>query len=352
MLSVFVVSGVLGALALTDVRADELREMHMSANSHGNLRAIGMLLLRGARPLEEVLRSAEGTSEEPRIVSAEKVLTRAAVGADLEDYLVCRWYEEEVPPTRENAKKPTERWGSSYLTWAMSSRKWRLAKDFWWNPEEEGTSRGQAFPIMWEKMPYAKAVRFLDIRGGAYSLSAKNFDSFRTAAERWVNPKAVGPDQVAEVLESKEPRKIVEGVRLLGATERAEYVPVIEKCLAHADPDVRRAAVWALGTIGESRSILVLKKTLADRDFFVRFETAVALGKIGGDEPVAPLSALMKDPRPRVRQQAAKALGLTKSAKAVPPLYMALGDEDQQTRQIALEALRQLGWRPEEQPPK
>jgi len=120
--------------------------------------------------------------------------------------------------------------------------------------------------------------------------------------------------------------------------------------LKDGDPNVRYAAAFALGEIGDERALLPLITALqrTDEDETVLPRMAVALGKIGDAEAVEPLTAMLKHHRTSVRTYAAEALGEIGDLRAVRPLVNRLhSDQDARVRGAAKRALKELGWEPE-----
>ena len=76
----------------------------------------------------------------------------------------------------------------------------------------------------------------------------------------------------------------------------------------HADAEVRRAAVNALGQIGGAGAVEPLTAALADADWMVRYRAARWLGQLNDQRAVEPLQAALKDDNEMVRQAAAEAL--------------------------------------------
>jgi HEAT repeat protein len=147
-------------------------------------------------------------------------------------------------------------------------------------------------------------------------------------------------------------------------------LPALEKAFKDKDPQVRRAALEAMGLIGRD-SLPILLAALKDDG--LRAGAAAALGKIGRPAGVAvpTLCKMLEDPDAEVRRNAAAALGrigpqtpevipaLVKTLRdkeadeqaanslarmgqpAVKPLIAALADD--QTRDRATSALSQIG---------
>jgi len=102
---------------------------------------------------------------------------------------------------------------------------------------------------------------------------------------------------------------------------------------------VRAVSDSLLKALIEARDIRFLRKLLKDKDKEVRWAAAWALGRIG-EPAVEPLiEALKKDKE--VRKAAAWALGEIGDARAVEPLIEAL-KKDKEVREAAAEALNSI----------
>jgi HEAT repeat protein len=117
-------------------------------------------------------------------------------------------------------------------------------------------------------------------------------------------------------------------------------VPALMEALKNWDWQVRWAAAWALGKIGDLQAVPALMEALKDEDKDVRQTAAEALGKIGVPAVPALMEAL-KDEDWRVRQAAARALGEIGDPQALPALIQALKDE--YVREAVEEALGKIG---------
>jgi HEAT repeat protein/lysophospholipase L1-like esterase len=167
---------------------------------------------------------------------------------------------------------------------------------------------------------------------------------------------------------------------VLGAAGIARDPRAWSAALAHADPEVRTAAAWALGGSRDLSGVAALVPALDDRDAAVRRQAAVALGRLseaadgvraalygtaGEDtdetvrwaaaralfdlglklEDVARMSALVSHSDAYVRGFAAFSLGTLgpPAASAVPALAEALRFDDAYTRGGPATALAKMG---------
>ena len=107
---------------------------------------------------------------------------------------------------------------------------------------------------------------------------------------------------------------------------------------------VRRAAVFALGRIGDEEMITILINALNDELFSIRYPAAEALASFG-DTAVEPLAALLIDDNIRQQALACYALGLTGCEYAYDYLEDALSSPHPVVRAHAVEGFKNLGDR-------
>jgi len=120
-------------------------------------------------------------------------------------------------------------------------------------------------------------------------------------------------------------------------------VPVLIEAFDDPNLEIRRAAVQALGKIGDPRALGTLLKGIEDENDYIRYDAAMALGSY--DQPRAHdalIKALM-DQSSYVRWAAGKSLGELKVEKAVPDLINMLQDRSSYAQTAAAEALGQIG---------
>lgn len=174
-----------------------------------------------------------------------------------------------------------------------------------------------------------------------------------------------------DTLKDKNPvaRRVV--AMVLGFKGIGEAIPFLIERLKDKALDVRQEAAEALGAIPDPRSVPPLISSLRDRGPFwrihwaakytlrtpgmrrfssslavlekkysqVRVAAAYALGRIGDQRAVLPLIAALKDESPELRKAAAHALGEIGSSEAGPPLVEALKDSEENVQAKAAEAL-------------
>lgn len=146
---------------------------------------------------------------------------------------------------------------------------------------------------------------------------------------------------------------------------------MLEAMLAASHPDLRQAAVEALGNCDDPGAIAALVTALMDSEDGVRVAAANALSGRGWkpssaeeeaflgvilerwDEVVGlkenattPLLMVLDSEEPEVRAQAAVALGRIRDNRAVERLVVLLDDKVKKVRSAAANSLRSFGWAP------
>jgi HEAT repeat protein len=116
--------------------------------------------------------------------------------------------------------------------------------------------------------------------------------------------------------------------------------PELVTALAHADPEVRACAVYALG--GRPEAVTALAGCLADPGQFIARTAAEALQRTG--KPAVPaLIEALKSPSAQVRGLAARSLAHLKDPSSIPALFEALADESAIVQYWADEGLDRMG---------
>jgi len=115
--------------------------------------------------------------------------------------------------------------------------------------------------------------------------------------------------------------------------------------LKSTNPVVRRAAVKALGAIGDSRAVAPLIRLAGDPDIIVRMTLAGVLANFDDIRIVDPLLSLLRDKDFYVCRAALQpfSLGKVKHALAVDAIVGFLGDKETNTRLEAVKALGCIG---------
>jgi HEAT repeat protein len=120
-------------------------------------------------------------------------------------------------------------------------------------------------------------------------------------------------------------------------------VPLFVQALQDEDSEVRAAACWTLGKIGDPQAIPHLAQALQDEAWWVRKAACEALEAIGDPQAIPPLLQALQDEDWGVRAAACKALGKIGDPQAIPHLAQALQNEAWGVRAAACEALGKIG---------
>ena len=136
-------------------------------------------------------------------------------------------------------------------------------------------------------------------------------------------------------------------VRFWAATLLVRYpglaLDELRACARDADPNVRAAAVEALGASGEPTALPAALALLVDPAWFVRAHACRAVGALGSPAVAADVAALLADDWWWVRSAAKDALrGL--GASAAPAVVPLLEHEDRFARNSAAEVLQDVGF--------
>lgn len=114
------------------------------------------------------------------------------------------------------------------------------------------------------------------------------------------------------------------GQELQDSALQAQVVTILAATLRDPDPQLRLAAIKALGRIGQcpeeehrQQIVELLTSPLQDRDGQVRESAARALGQIGDARAAGPLVDLLQDPKKSVQTAAAQALDRLARAQGI-----------------------------------
>ncbi|HSO35853.1 MAG TPA: HEAT repeat domain-containing protein, partial [Labilithrix sp.] len=143
---------------------------------------------------------------------------------------------------------------------------------------------------------------------------------------------------------------VLRALELLVATERADFVPVADRLLDHADSEVRTAALRARAAVEHDPALL--RRLLDHPEDALRATALVAL-VAGGDLETRDLGERLDElvrGTPEVRRALARALGEVQLDAArrgllERPLRALAKDDDPLTRQLAASAMGHLGAR-------
>jgi HEAT repeat protein len=131
--------------------------------------------------------------------------------------------------------------------------------------------------------------------------------------------------------------------RDLGRFESSAGIPALAVALADPAPDVREAAVLALGQIGRLGIANLVAARLEDPDRRVRLAAASTLGPLPPDPTAdAALVKAMADPDQRTRLAAVESTGKREIHSAIPTLLEHIHDPDGEVQFAAVAALGAL----------
>src|SRR5260370_33447099 len=147
-------------------------------------------------------------------------------------------------------------------------------------------------------------------------------------------------DEVAAALKHEASAVRVAAVRALEQGGTSSIEPLVA-ALHDSAWEVRAAAVWALGKLGEQAPLEALIGALADEDPSVRAAALRTLGLLGDRLPLEPIIRALHDPAWQVREIAALTLGERGEQAPLEPLVPRLDDEHTSVREAARMALGQ-----------
>lgn len=145
---------------------------------------------------------------------------------------------------------------------------------------------------------------------------------------------------VRRLVDDKDPRVALQGLRALAAIGSPEGVPLVVPYLDSPNPVLRREALLAMGALPPSarwRSRVI--ENVGHPDAWIRSAAWPALIKIDAEEVGIVLSTVGPDPDGRVRQAVARALGETLGERAAPFLFPMLKDTDPRVVSAVLSAI-------------
>ena len=150
-------------------------------------------------------------------------------------------------------------------------------------------------------------------------------------AFRWQPQPPAGPDvRLAAVV-------------ALGRLGDSRGAPALERLSTTADPTLRAASIWALGRTGDGRALPMLLASLQDRRSEVALAACTGLGRIDSERATAALLGISTDVRypAAVRRSAILALGRAGRPQHAATLFRLIdsGDED-----LAIAAALALAW--------
>jgi HEAT repeat protein len=156
--------------------------------------------------------------------------------------------------------------------------------------------------------------------------------------------------RLLEILQAGEIKQRTKAAHVLGCIESRESIVPLMDALNHTDSQVRAAAAFALGNIGNNsgkidnpNAVKLLLPRLKDSDASVRAGTAYALGALEDQSTGQALLPLLHDEHLLVRSQCVIALGRLREQMAVELLIRLLKDEHLGVQHEAIHALASIG---------
>ncbi|HIN85218.1 MAG TPA: HEAT repeat domain-containing protein, partial [Myxococcales bacterium] len=132
-------------------------------------------------------------------------------------------------------------------------------------------------------------------------------------------------------------------VYYLGLLEKGRGLPSLHEDMFHGDPNVRLAAIKAVGSIANAESIPHLKRALDNNHSGdIKEQIVKALANIHDKEIIPIVNFLITDPHPGVRKWAIVALTNVDHRDAVSSLKIATHDANVEARAQAVKAIMQL----------
>jgi HEAT repeat protein len=148
---------------------------------------------------------------------------------------------------------------------------------------------------------------------------------------------------LVEALQQPDPDRRWWAACALAHVPGAAAAEALIRLAADADPDVRAAALHALGQRDTPDVVPPLLISLADPSDYLARLAADALIRVGRLAVPGLIGALERDARPCVRANAARALALIGDTTAIPALLRALEDESALVQHWAEEGLERMG---------
>ncbi|MBP8131498.1 MAG: HEAT repeat domain-containing protein, partial [Candidatus Hydrogenedentes bacterium] len=132
---------------------------------------------------------------------------------------------------------------------------------------------------------------------------------------------------------------------LRGLADRGDAVarPAVVKAMESADPEVRLAAVAALGALGNADNVPLLVDLLASSDAALSEAARVSLTVLRGDAADNAIAAVLPETAPEVRARLLALLAARRAAQTVPLAVAGLEDADLAVRVAALEVIADNG---------
>jgi HEAT repeat protein len=150
------------------------------------------------------------------------------------------------------------------------------------------------------------------------------------------------PAHLIYELKSKDPNVRRAAANALGSMRARDSVRPLIQLLLDKNAGVREAAAFALGMMTDPRAVEPLLGALADKDDEVRSSAAFALGMIGERKAIRALSNALDDPSIAVRSSALVGLGLMHDIEGVEEFISMLDDPSVDVRYDAVWSIGQI----------
>lgn len=145
-----------------------------------------------------------------------------------------------------------------------------------------------------------------------------------------------------EVPEDDVRQAAVDGLVTIAERFQTPVIDLVHGAFAHADPQVRQAALQVLGRLGGVASEEALLMAMKDESALIRRS---AIYYLDGRNPhhYPALTLALTDEESDVRRQAIEALAMSADRSLIEPLTLMLQDEDPWVRAMAIRALGHFG---------
>ena len=168
--------------------------------------------------------------------------------------------------------------------------------------------------------PLSRIARY-ELRGGIYRVRRKDVAPVSDPRGKQINLAKLAPRELTTHLDDSRPAVRDRAVEALVQTGNDAVGSLVEVRNTSASSRARRNAVWALSRIASTDAWNAVRDALSDADPDVRQAAVRALGLGRVEEAVDQLSRIARDDVPAVRRQAATALGQLGSASALDALF-------------------------------
>jgi HEAT repeat protein len=183
---------------------------------------------------------------------------------------------------------------------------------------------------------------------GGFDLIVAALKGDDVAAQRAAVPMAVdlrNPDAteaIAGLLPGASPLQQVTLLALLQSRADPVALPAIRTAADSESPEVRAAALAAVGALGDASCVDLLVQSATSPVGVEQTAARQALVMLRGDDVTRTLTTALGSARPTAQMEIARALSARADPSAVPALLDLAGQEESASRRAALQALGQL----------